>query len=39
MNAPLITQELVEYLEFICPDRSPRLQDSDREVWFKAGKF
>lgn len=38
MKAPLITQELIEYLDFICPDAAPSLKDSDREVWFKAGK-
>lgn len=35
---PHVPKELLEYLETICPDSSPRLSDTDREIWFKAGK-
>lgn len=35
---PSVPKELLEYLEGICPDTSPRLTDNDREIWFKAGK-
>lgn len=35
---PQVTQELVEYLEGICPDSSPSLDTPDRNIWFNAGK-
>lgn len=35
---PVISSELIEYLEGICPDAVPQLTDSEREVWSKAGK-
>ena len=35
---PVVTKELIEYLEGICPDRSPSLSTQDREIWFSAGK-
>lgn len=35
---PVVTKDLLEYLEKICPDHSPRMTDNDREIWFKAGK-
>ena len=35
---PVVPKELIEYLDKICPDSSPRLVDGEREIWFKAGK-
>ena len=37
-GVPKVTQELLEYLEGICPDTSPRITDGDRDIWFNAGK-
>lgn len=36
-KAPIISIELIEYLEELNKDQVPNLSDSDREVWFKAG--
>lgn len=37
-HIPEITHELIQYLEGICPDASPRLNTGEREVWWNAGK-
>lgn len=34
---PIITKDLIEYLDRIYPDVSPELTMSDREVWFRRG--
>jgi len=35
---PVVTNELLEYLETLFPDESPSLKDEDRKIWFKAGQ-
>lgn len=35
---PLYAEDLLKELDQQFPDRCPRLSDSDREVWFKAGQ-
>ena len=35
---PWVTQELINYLEFLYPDSSPSLDDDDRKIWWKAGQ-
>lgn len=35
---PPLDAKTVEYMERIYPERSPDPQDSDREVWMKAGE-
>jgi len=35
---PKVSLELVEYLEGICPDRSPALDTPDRSIWHNSGK-
>lgn len=35
---PYVDLELLEYLEETFPDRSPSLDDQEREIWFRAGK-
>lgn len=35
---PTISLELIEYLEGIAPDRSPKIDTPDRAIWFQAGK-
>ena len=37
-HLPVITKELIEYLEGICPDAAPSLKSGDREIWWNAGK-
>ena len=37
-GVPNITQDIVEYLEGICPDRSPHVDTPDRVIWFNAGR-
>lgn len=34
----LLTPELLEALEELWPLESPRLKDTDREIWFKVGQ-
>lgn len=34
---PIITPDLVDYLDGLYKDQVPDLSDTDREVWFKAG--
>jgi hypothetical protein len=35
---PVISVELITYLEKICPDRAPSIGTEDRRIWFDAGK-
>jgi len=35
---PVVTKELLEYLETLFPDTSPSIKDEDRKIWFKAGQ-
>lgn len=35
---PTITKELIEYLEAIYPDKAPKLNDSDRQIWATVGQ-
>jgi hypothetical protein len=37
-EAPTISQELVEWLEKIYPDKAPNLKDPEREIWMKVGQ-
>lgn len=38
MNLPIITDELINSLNAVFPDRCPDLSLSDREVWYRAGQ-
>ncbi len=38
MNLPVITDELINSLSSVFPDRHPDLSLSDREVWYRAGE-
>lgn len=35
---PEIPLRIVEWLEHVCPDRCPSLKDSERAVWYDAGR-
>ena len=35
---PALSQELINKLDKLFPDKCPLLTDSDREVWFKVGQ-
>jgi len=37
-NLPPITDELINGLDTVFPQRHPDLSLSDREIWFKAGQ-
>ena len=37
MNAPPITQELIDYLDDKFPDKCPRITFTDRQIWVSAG--
>ena len=37
MNAPPITQELIDYLDDKFPDKCPRITFTDRQIWVAAG--
>jgi hypothetical protein len=38
MPLPPISPELIKALEELEPPQPPKLEDSDRTIWFKAGK-
>ena len=38
MNLPVITDELINSLDSVFPNRHPDLSLSDREVWYRAGQ-
>lgn len=35
---PALSQELINKLDKLFPDKCPLLTDSDREVWYKVGQ-
>ena len=35
---PTLTVDLIDELKELYPDKSPRLADTDRMIWFKAGQ-
>ena len=34
----MISQELIDYLDKQFPNKSPDINDSDRQIWFKSGQ-
>lgn len=36
-KTPVITKEVVEYLEYLYPDKMPDITESDKMIAFKAG--
>ena len=38
MSLPVITDELIQALDAVFPNRCPDLSFSDREVWYRAGQ-
>ena len=38
MSLPVITDELINSLSSVFPDRHPDLSFTDREVWYRAGQ-
>ena len=38
MNLPVITDELINSLDSVFPNRHPDLSLTDREVWYRAGQ-
>ena len=38
MNLPVITDELINSLDSVFPNRHPDLSLSDREIWYRAGQ-
>ena len=38
MSLPVITDELINSLDSVFPNRHPDLSLSDREVWYRAGQ-
>lgn len=37
-KTPVITQELIDYLSRVYPDRFPDKSMSDRDIWIKCGE-
>jgi hypothetical protein len=35
---PALSQDLINKLDKLFPDRCPLLTDSDREIWYKVGQ-
>tara|TARA_R100000656_G_scaffold76082_2_gene56243 strand:+ start:358 stop:561 length:204 start_codon:yes stop_codon:yes gene_type:complete len=38
IQLPYTVESLIETLDKIYPDKSPSLNDTEREVWFKSGQ-
>jgi len=38
VQKPLISNELIEYLDIIFPEKSADLKDTEKEVFFKGGQ-
>ena len=38
MSLPVITDELIQALDAVFPNKHPDLSFSDREVWYRAGQ-
>jgi len=38
VNLPVITDELINSLDSVFPNRHPDLSLTDREVWYRAGQ-
>ena len=36
-SIPIITQELIDYLQRKFPDQCPNISDSDRKIWTDTG--
>lgn len=37
LQRPLVTRQLLDYLQRLFPDKAPELTDTDREIWFHRG--
>ncbi len=37
MRAPLITQDLIDYLDHQFPNQCPRVSFTDRQIWVSVG--
>lgn len=37
-DVPYIREDLIKHLNARFPDRSPHIEDSEREIWMKAGE-
>ena len=35
---PALSQDLINKLDKLCPDKCPLLTDTEREVWYKVGQ-
>ena len=38
INTPLISEELINYLEQLFPDKCADLKDTEKEVFYKSGQ-
>ncbi len=38
MSLPVITDELINSLDVVFPNKHPDLSMTDKEIWFKAGQ-
>jgi len=38
MKKPRISEEVIEYLDVVFPDKCPNIEDNEKLVWFKAGQ-
>lgn len=37
LKPPIVTDEMIKYLEYMFKDKSPDINSSDRQIWFDAG--
>ena len=38
IKKPRISEEVIKYLDELFPDKWPNLEETEKQVWFKAGQ-
>ena len=38
IKKPRISEEVIKYLDELFPDKCPNLEETEKQVWFKAGQ-
>lgn len=38
IKKPIISKEVIEYLDELFPDKCPNIEDNEKQVWFKSGQ-
>jgi len=38
IKIPIITKEIIDYLDSLFPDKCPELKETEKEIFYKAGQ-